>query len=98
MDLDQRAAQLADWIMTEDMTKMPPNVVLASVKLFLMAQRDEALRETPNAASHLKISHAARAYHDIGETEPFPRIAWIDAWNNLKTAIAELRAAERDTR
>ena len=46
-------------------------------------------------ALHLKVSEAAQRYHDIGETEPFPRVAWIDAWHDLKAAINNLREAEQ---
>ena len=43
------------------------------------------------ADDHRKISEAAQRYVELAETEPFPRPQWIDAWQNLKAAIAELR-------
>ena len=45
MNMDQRAAQLTDWISSNDLTGLDPSVILASVKLFLMAQRNEALEQ-----------------------------------------------------
>ena len=45
MRLNQRAAQLADWIMSNDMTKFPPLALLASIKSILAVERWQALED-----------------------------------------------------